>query len=90
MFLKHELLTINMTVLVSKMYGLSIFDDNGLLLGKTFDLILNLEKGEVVRITTEPLKSISGSKEELTKLLQQKSILFRRVKSIKDIIVVGK
>jgi len=79
-----------MTVRVSKIYGLSIFDDNGLLLGKAFDLILNLEKGEVVRITTESLKSITGSKEELTKLLQQKSILFRRVKSIKDIIVVGK
>lgn len=79
-----------MTVRISKIYGLNIFDDNGLLLGKAFDLILNLEKGEVVRITTEPLKSISGSKEELTKLLQQKSILFRRVRSIKDIIVAAR
>ena len=79
-----------MSVRVSKIYGLNIYDDKGALLGKAYDLILNIEKGEVVRITTEPLKSMGKSKEEMTKILQKKSILFKRVKSIGDIVVVGK
>ena len=79
-----------MSIRVSKIYGLSIYDSKGVLLGKAYDLILNLEKGEVVRITTEPLKSMGKSKEEMTKILQKKSILFKRVKTIRDIVVVEK
>ena len=75
---------------ISKMYGLSIYDENGGFIGKAYDLILNLETGEVVRITTEPLKSISSTKDELTKTLQKNSIMFKRVKSVRDIIVVGR
>ena len=83
-------LEIFMAIQVSKMYGLSIYDDNGAYLGKAYDLILNLESGDVVRITTEPLKDISDSKEDMNKVIQQKSILFKRVKSVKDIVVVGR
>ena len=72
------------------MYGLGIYDDNGAYLGKAFDLILDMESGDVIRITTEPLRDITNTKEDINKVLQQKSILFKRVKSIKDIIVVGK
>lgn len=79
-----------MTVRISKLYGLNIYNENGLFLGKAYDFILNLENGEIVRVTTEPLKSVSTNKEEMTKLLQKKSILYKRIKSVKDIIVVGK
>ncbi|MFH0986798.1 MAG: PRC-barrel domain-containing protein [Candidatus Micrarchaeota archaeon] len=79
-----------MTFHVSRMYGLSIYDTDGEFLGKAYDLILNMETGEVVRITTEPLRSMNASKEELTRTLQKKSILYKRVRSVKDIIVVGK
>ena len=78
-----------MAIRASKMYGLDIYDDNGAYLGKTHDLILNLETGELVRVTTEPLKSVL-SKEELPKMLQQKSIMYKRIKSVRDIIIVGK
>ncbi|MEM0372229.1 MAG: PRC-barrel domain-containing protein [archaeon] len=79
-----------MTFPISQMYGLSIFDIDGAYLGKAHDFILNMETGEVVRITTEQIKSISSAKEDLAKLLQKKSIMYKRVKSVKDIIVVGK
>ena len=79
-----------MSFLVSRMYGLNIYDDSGVFIGKAYDLILNMETGEVIRITTEPLKNISGSKNDLVKTLQKKSILYKRVKSVRDIIVVGK
>ena len=79
-----------MTVRASKMYGMSIYDESGEYIGKAYDLILNYETGEIVRITTEPLKSISFTKSEVTKTLQKKSIMYKRVKSVKDIIVIGR
>ncbi len=79
-----------MSFLLSKMYGLNIYDDNGRYLGKVYDVILNVETGDVVRITTEPLKKITTSREELVKTLQKKSIMFKRVKSVGDILIVGK
>ncbi len=78
-----------MTIRASKMYGLDIYDASGKYLGKVNDLILNLETGEVVRITTEPLRA-SLTKEELPKILKQKSILYKRVKAVRDIVIVGK
>ncbi len=79
-----------MAIRLSKLYGMNIYDGNAVFVGKVYDIILDLEKGEVVRITTEPLKNMSASKEELSKMLQKKSIMFKRVKSLKDIIVVGR
>ena len=79
-----------MSVEVSKLYGLNIFDDHGAYLGKAYDLILDMESGEVVRMTTEPIKTMASSKEDAAKMLHQKSVLFSRVKSVRDIIIVGK
>jgi len=78
-----------MGIRASKLYGLDIYDTDGGYVGKASDLIINLEKGEVVRITTEPLKS-SLTKEDLPEIIQKKSVLYRRVTSAKDILIVGK
>ena len=78
-----------MGIRASKLYGLDIYDTDGGYVGKASDLIVNLEKGEVVRITTEPLKS-SLTKEDLPEIIQKKSVLYRRVTSAKDILIVGK
>ncbi len=78
-----------MGVTASKMYGLDIYDTDGAYLGKVNDLILNLEKGEIVRITTEPLRG-QLTKEELPKVLQEKSILYKRVTSVGDIMLITK
>ena len=71
------------------MYGLDIYQENGGYIGKAQDLILNLEAGELVRITTEPLNTMM-TREDLPKILQHKSVMFKRVKSVGDIIIVGK
>ena len=78
-----------MGIRASKLYGLDIYDTDGGYVGKASDLIINLEKGEVVRITTEPLRS-SLTKEDLPEIIQKKSVLYRRVTSAKDILIVGK
>jgi len=78
-----------MSIRASKLYGLDIYDGEGQYLGKVHDLILNMETGEVVRVTTEPLKA-NLSKEDLPKVLQRKSVLYKRVRAVSDIMIVGR
>ena len=73
----------------SRLYGLDIYDSNGGHLGKVHDLVLNLEAGEVVRLTTEPLHS-RLSKEKIPEIIQNKSILYKRVNSARDILIVNR
>ncbi len=76
-----------MAMPLSKLFGMEIYGVDGDYRGKVYDLIINLEKGKVETITTEPLKP--KSKLEAKKILTEKSIPFRNVRSAKDIIVVG-
>ena len=66
---------------------MDIYTTDGEYKGKVFDLIVNLEKGRVETITTEALKP--KSKQEAKRILSEKSIPYKKVKSAKDIIVVG-
>ena len=76
-----------MTVRISKMYGMDILTDTGKFLGTAQNFLINVESGEVVRIL---LDDLPGSKEELKKVIQEKSILYKNVKSVEDVIVVTK
>ena len=67
---------------------MDIYTDEAGYIGKVNDVILNLEKGEVVRLTTETLKAVS--REEAAKVLKDKSILYRNVRSAGDILLVSK
>ena len=77
-----------MGVKISKLYGMDIYSDGAEHVGKVNDIILNLERGEVIRITTEPLKKVS--KQHAKKLLREKSILYKNVVSVRDIVLVSK
>ena len=77
-----------MSVKVSKLYGIDIYTDEGAYIGKVHDVILNMEKGEVVRITTEPLRVTQ--RDHARKLLQENTVLFKNVRSVGDILIVGK
>lgn len=67
---------------------MDIFTGDAGFIGKVADIIIDMEQGEVVRITTEPLKNIS--RENATRILKEKSILYRKVTSVRDIMIVGK
>lgn len=67
---------------------MDIYTDGGRFLGKVQDVIIDLESGEVVRLTMDPLNSVS--KEEAKKILRDRSVLFKSVKSIEDVVVVAK
>ncbi len=76
-----------MTVRLSKMYGMDIFTDAGRFIGNAQDFIVDTEGGEVVRILLEQL---SGSKDDIKRILKEKSILYKNVKSVEDVILVTK
>jgi len=77
-----------MTMRLSRLYGMDIYSDAGKYLGRVIDLILDLEKGEVVRITMQPLMAVS--REEARRILREASVLYKNVKSVEDVVVVTK
>ncbi|MFA6035817.1 MAG: PRC-barrel domain-containing protein [Candidatus Micrarchaeia archaeon] len=77
-----------MTVRMSRLYGMDIYNDEGKFLGKVQEVVVDLEKGEVVRILTEPLASIS--REDAKRILREKSVLYKYVKSVEDVVMVAK
>jgi len=76
-----------MTTRISKLFGMDIYTTEGDYKGKVFDLVINLEKGRIETITTEPLKA--RTKQEAKKIITEKSVPYNRVRAAKDIIVVG-
>lgn len=77
-----------MSVRISKLYGLDIFSDGGKYLGKVFDVIVDVEKGEVVRLTLESMHA--ASRDEAQRIIRERTILYKNVKSVEDVIVVGR
>ncbi len=76
-----------MTARLSRMYGMDIFTDSGRFLGNAQDFIVDVESGEISRILLEQLPY---SKDEAKKVLRERSILYKNVKSVEDVIVVTK
>ncbi len=76
-----------MTIRLSKLFGMDIYTGDGEYKGKVFDLVINLEKGRIETITTEALKA--RSKAEAKKIISEKSIPYKNVKSAKDIVLVS-
>ena len=75
------------TMKISEIYNMDIYGDNGQYLGEVRDAIVDLEKGEVSRLLMQEWKS--SDKTEVRKVLQQKSVLFKNVKNIGDVVLVS-
>lgn len=76
-----------MTTKLSRLYGMDIFTDAGKFLGNAQDFIVDVEDGGVARILLEPLPT---NKEQAKNILREKSVLYKNVKSVEDVIVVKK
>lgn len=76
-----------MVVNIANLYGMNIFTSSGRLVGKVQEVIVDLEKGEIIRVALEPLSSIN-SKEQARHILKEKSILYKYIKSVGDVIIV--
>ncbi len=72
---------------ISEIYDMDIYSDGGQYLGEVRDAIIDLERGEVSRLLMIEWKS--ADREEVKRVLQQKSVLFRNVKNIGDVVLVS-
>lgn len=71
---------------ISEIYSMDVYADNGQYLGEVQDAIVDLEKGEVSRLLMEQWRNIDRS--ETKRLLQNKSVLFKNVRNIGDVVLV--
>jgi len=76
-----------MTTKLSRLYGMDIFTDSGKFIGNAQDFILDFESGEISRILIEALPP---GKDDAKRALREKSILYKNVKSVEDVIVITK
>jgi len=66
---------------------MDIFTDGGKFLGNAQDFIADIEAGEISRILLEQLPV---AKDAAKRALREKSVLYKNVKSVEDVIVVSK
>ncbi len=76
-----------MTLRLSQLIGLDIYTDNAVFIGKVHDIILDLEKGEVVRLTLEPIRA--ASREDAKRVFKDKTVLYKSVKAVEKIVIVS-
>ncbi len=74
-----------MTVKLSRLYGMEIFTDGGKYVGTAQDFVVDMEGGDVARVLLESFSSSRGKE-----ILKEKSVLYKNVKSVEDVIVVAK
>ncbi|MGC8676193.1 MAG: PRC-barrel domain-containing protein [Candidatus Micrarchaeia archaeon] len=73
-------------MLLSELLRMDIYSDAGQYLGEVQDMILDLEKGEVSRLLMVPWKEAKG---DVKTILRQKSILYKSVKNVGDVVLVS-
>jgi sporulation protein YlmC with PRC-barrel domain len=72
---------------ISEIYNMDVYGDNGQYLGEILDAIVDLEKGEVSRLLMEEWRN--ADRTETKRLLQNKSVLFKNVRNIGDVVLVA-
>ena len=73
---------------LSELMGKDVYTDTADYVGKVHDAILDLQKGEVVRLTLEPIKA--NSKEEAKRIFKDKTIMYKSVKAVEKIVIISK
>ncbi|MCL5433809.1 MAG: PRC-barrel domain-containing protein [Candidatus Marsarchaeota archaeon] len=72
---------------LSEIYNMDIYSDGGQYIGEVKDVILDLEKSSVSRLLMNEWKNMD--KEAAKRVLQQKSVLFKNVKNVGDVVLVS-
>lgn len=71
---------------LSEIYRMDIYSDAGQYLGEVQDIIIDLERGELSRLLMVPWKTAKGDSKLV---LKNKSILYKNVKNVGDVVLVG-
>ena len=76
-----------MSMKLSQLMGMDVYTDTANYVGKVYDAIIDLQKGEVTRLTLEPIKA--SSKDEAKRIFQEKTIMYKSVKAVEKIIITS-
>lgn len=79
-----------MSMRVSQLYGRDIFTEKAEYVGKVEDVILNLDEGEVMRLTLRSFKGDQLHPDEVRKVITEESIGFNEVVRVGDIVICRK
>lgn len=71
---------------LSELPGLDVYTDQAKYLGKIYDVIIDLQKGEVARLTLQPIESLSGMD---VNWIKGNTVAYKNVVSVADIIVTS-
>ena len=77
-----------MSLKLSQLMGKDVYSDTADYVGKVHDIILDLQKGEVVRLTLEPIRA--NSKEEAKRIFKEKTVMYKSVKAVEKIVIISK
>jgi len=67
--------------------GMDVYTDNAQMVGRVYDVIIDLQKGEVSRLTLEPIRV--ASKDEAKRVFREKTIMYKSVKAVEKIIIIS-
>jgi sporulation protein YlmC with PRC-barrel domain len=75
---------------VSQLYGLDIYTERAEYVGKVEDIVLNLESGEIMRLSLKSFNANTLPTEEVRKIIAEQSIGYNDVTSVGDVILCKK
>jgi sporulation protein YlmC with PRC-barrel domain len=75
---------------LSELYGMDIYTQKAQYVGRVEDVILNVDKGEVMRLCLQSFKGGGLSREDVNRVLQDDSIGYDDVMEVGDIILIQK
>ena len=76
-----------MTLKMSQLIGMDVYTDKADYIGKVYDVIIDLQKGEAARLTLEPIRAASS--EEAKRIFKEKTVMYKSVKAVEKIVIVS-
>jgi sporulation protein YlmC with PRC-barrel domain len=73
---------------LSEIYGMDIYTEKAEYVGQVRDIILNLEKGDIMQLSLRPLRGEIGL--DIRRALQQETIPYNEIHKVGDIIICKK
>lgn len=75
---------------LSELYGMDIYTEKAEHVGRVEDVILNLENGEVMRLSLKSFKARTLPSDDVRRIIQEESIGYNDVVRVGDIILCKK
>lgn len=72
---------------LSGLYGLGVYTEKAEYIGKVEEVILNIEKGEILWLSLESFKNRPLPNEDIKRILQQGSVPYTEVVQAGDIVI---